>query len=81
MSKRSRDELISTAKAAAELGVTRRRVQALIDAGRLAATRVGLMWIIRRGDLEAVRHRKPGRPKEKRPVGKKRTVRQARRKR
>lgn len=58
-------DLISTEQAAQELGITRRRVQALIKAGRLKATKVGRMYVIRPKDLEAVRVRKPGRqPKE-----------------
>jgi excisionase family DNA binding protein len=53
--------LITTEQAATELGVTRRRVQALIQSGRLKATKVGRVYVIRPKDLEAVRVRKPGR--------------------
>jgi|HubBroStandDraft_6_1064221.scaffolds.fasta_scaffold2053169_2 excisionase family DNA binding protein len=54
--------LITTATAAAELGVSVRRVQALISAGRLRATQLGRDWLIAPRDLEAVRERKTGRP-------------------
>ena len=59
---------MTTREAAAELGVTTRRVIALITAGRLKARRVqtqrGPVYIIRIADLEAVRIRKAGRPKK-----------------
>jgi len=55
--------LFSVADAARELGVVPQRVRALIAAGRLSATRIGARaWVIRAGDLERVRVRKPGRP-------------------
>ena len=52
-----------TVKAAAEsLGVTPRRVNALIQSGRLKSERLGNMHLIKPADLEKVRDRKPGRP-------------------
>lgn len=56
---------LSTAEAATELGVTPRRVLALISAGRLRAVRVGRDWIIAAKDLDSVRTRPPGRPGKK----------------
>lgn len=53
---------ITTQVAADELGVSRRRVQAMIRAGRLPATKYGRDWLISSADLDAVRDRKPGRP-------------------
>ena len=53
---------ISTRAAAAELGVSPRRILALITAGRLHATRLGRIWLIAPADLDAVRVRLPGRP-------------------
>ncbi len=47
---------------AAKLGVSERRVRALIQAGRLKAQRAGWTWLIRPKDLAAVRTRRPGRP-------------------
>lgn len=54
--------LLTTAQAAASLGVSVRRVQAMVKAGRLRAARVGRDLLIKPRDLEAVRERKPGRP-------------------
>jgi excisionase family DNA binding protein len=59
-------DYITTKDAATELGVTARRVVALIKAGRLRAKTVGVAprvtHLIRRADLDAVRDRRPGRP-------------------
>ena len=61
--------LLTTAEAAARLKISPRRVQALISAGRLAATKIGRDWIIPEYALEAVAERKPGRPKRARAGG------------
>jgi len=53
---------MTTEDVANELGVTPRRVLALIYAGRLPAEQFGPVWMIRRQDLKHVRHRPPGRP-------------------
>lgn len=55
-------ELLTTAQAAEKLGVTRWRVNQLIQHGRLKATRMGQIFIIDEQDLKAVENRKPGRP-------------------
>lgn len=47
---------------AAQLGVTRWRVNALIPDGRLKATRVGQVFPIDERNLKAVADRTPGRP-------------------
>lgn len=60
-------EFISAAEAAKALGVSKRRVLALIGAGRLRATRVGQAYVIRARDLDAVRVRKPGKPRKENP--------------
>jgi excisionase family DNA binding protein len=52
----------TTKEAAAELGVSIRRVQALIAAGRLKTTRFGQAHQIDRDDLDQVRERRPGYP-------------------
>lgn len=57
-------DLLSTADAAAQLGVTVQRVNAMIRDGRLHATKISGVWLIRPADLEMVRHRKTGRPKK-----------------
>ena len=53
--------MLSTVEAADELGVTPRRVLALIQSGSLPATRVGSRWVIMSDSLDSVRDRKPGR--------------------
>lgn len=54
--------MLTTTDAAVRLGVTVRRVQALISAGRLPAERVGRDWLIQERHLARVSERKPGRP-------------------
>jgi excisionase family DNA binding protein len=54
--------LITTADAAEKLGISVDRVQALIRAGRLPATRFGRAYMINEKDLAKVKDRKPGRP-------------------
>lgn len=54
--------MLTTKDAAAALGITPRRVIALITAGRLPATKIGRDWIIEEAALESVRERKQGRP-------------------
>lgn len=56
-------KLISTQEAGKKLGISRRRVCALIAADRLPAVKIGRDWIIKEKDLEKVAVRKPGRPK------------------
>jgi excisionase family DNA binding protein len=55
--------LLTTNETAAKLGVSRRRVLALVASGRLPAVRVGNQFLIQPADLAKVRDRKPGRPK------------------
>lgn len=55
---------LTTKQAADALGITPRRVIALIKAGHLKATRVGRDWLIKPSALAAVAERKPGRPKK-----------------
>lgn len=59
------EDPITTQEAAESLGVTQRRIQALIKSGRLPAKPVGnsRLLLIERKDLELVRDRPPGRPK------------------
>lgn len=54
-----------TEEAAKELGVTVRRVLAMIKAGSLKAEKRGRDWWIEEPDLDAVRVRKVGRPPRK----------------
>ena len=55
-------DLITTKEAAKKLGVSMRRVTALIKDGRLPSQQVGREHLIKEGDLELVRERKAGRP-------------------
>jgi excisionase family DNA binding protein len=55
--------VITTKEAAEKLGVSVKRVQALIQAGRLPAARFGNSYAIDEKDLKLVRNRKPGRPR------------------
>lgn len=58
-------EFLTTKQVAEILGITPRRVQALITAGRLPATKFGRDYMIKEGDLKLVENRKVGRPATK----------------
>ena len=58
-------DLISSKEAAEKLGVSLRRVQALITSGRLPAQKIGNSYVVREKDLEIVKDRTPGRPRTK----------------
>lgn len=53
---------LTVSDVAGRLGVSVRRVNYLIAAGRLPATRFGRAWAVRDADLKRVEERKPGRP-------------------
>jgi excisionase family DNA binding protein len=52
--------MLTTKQAATRLGITPRRVGALIAAGRLPATKLGRDWLIAEESLAMVAERKPG---------------------
>lgn len=54
--------LISSKEAAEKLGLSLRRVQALITSGRLPAQKIGNSYVVNEKDLELVKKRTPGRP-------------------
>lgn len=54
--------VLNTKEASERLSVSIRRVQALINSGRLPATKVGRDFIILESDLPLVTERKAGRP-------------------
>jgi excisionase family DNA binding protein len=56
------DELLTTAEAADRLGLTQRAVQKMIEAGRLAARKVGRDYLISPAALEHIPRQAPGRP-------------------
>ena len=58
-------DFLTTDQAGQILGVTGRRVRALIEAGRLPAVKFGKVWMINKKDLKKVAVRKPGRPRVK----------------
>ena len=58
-------EFLTTKEVAARLGITTRRVQALVTAGRLPAQKIGRDYLIREKDLKLVEDRKVGRPATK----------------
>lgn len=55
-------DLISSKEAAEKLGISIRRVQALITDGRLPAQKIGNSYVVNEKDLELVSERTPGRP-------------------
>jgi excisionase family DNA binding protein len=55
-------KLLTTKEVAEKLGVTVRRVQAMINDRRLKAEKLGRDYVIKEADLEAVKERKAGRP-------------------
>jgi len=54
--------ILSTCQAANELGISPRRVNALIADGRLPAQKIGTVHLINAADLDKVRDRPTGRP-------------------
>jgi excisionase family DNA binding protein len=63
--------ILTTAEAAERLGISVRRVQQLVQDGRLPAKEFGGTFMIEEKDLKLVRERKPGRPR-KTPISHKR---------
>ncbi len=55
--------LITTGQVAERLGISVRRVQELINSGRLPAQQFGRTYVVNEDDLKLVEDRKPGRPK------------------
>ena len=55
-------DILTTQEAAQRLGVSTRRVIALIEAGRLPASRFGKAYAIQEADLAIVADRPTGRP-------------------
>jgi excisionase family DNA binding protein len=63
-------KIIDTTEAARRLNVTPTRVRAMINSGRLKATKVGIVWMIDPKDLDALKDRKVGRPRKARKASK-----------
>ncbi len=56
---------LTTQEAAEKLGVSVRRIVALINVGDLPSSRIGRSHVIKESDLKSVENRKPGRPAKK----------------
>ena len=56
---------MGTGEAAEFLGVSKRRVQQLVETGLLPAERAGRVWVIRQTDAEAFKERLPELNREK----------------
>jgi excisionase family DNA binding protein len=56
--------ILTTVEAAERLGITPRRLRALIKSEKLPAEKFGTAYMINEKDLAKVRDRKPGRPKK-----------------
>ncbi len=60
------EDLLTTREVAERLGISLRRVRALIEAGKLPSQQFGRDHLIKESDLKLVKDPKPGRPsKEK----------------
>jgi excisionase family DNA binding protein len=57
-------DFLTTKEAAERLGITPRRVQALVTSGRLPAQKIGRDYLIKEKDLKLVENRKVGRPRK-----------------
>jgi len=57
-------DYLTTKQVAERLGITARRVQVLIEAGRLPAQKFGRDYQIREKNLKLVENRKRGRPRK-----------------
>lgn len=64
-------KLLTTSEVAERLGVTMKRVQAMIRDERLPAEKMGRDYVIREEDLKLVADRKPGRPPKAQEVASK----------
>ena len=56
--------MLTTKEVADRLGITMRRVQALVQTGKLPAQKFGRDYMIKEKDLKLVENRKVGRPKQ-----------------
>ncbi|MDQ3255017.1 MAG: helix-turn-helix domain-containing protein [Acidobacteriota bacterium] len=61
------ERMLTTPEVAERLGVTIRRVLALIQAGRLPSQQYGRDHLIKESDLKLVEDRQPGRPPKAKP--------------
>jgi len=62
------DPMLTTPQVAERLGISTRRVLALIESGRLPSQQFGRDHLIKESDLKLVEDRKPGRPRKQTPA-------------
>lgn len=60
------ESMLTTPEVAERLGISTRRVLALIQSGRLPSQQFGRDHLIKESDLKLVEDRKPGRPSKSR---------------
>jgi len=58
------EQLLTTPEVADRLGISTRRVLALIQSGRLPSQQFGRDHLVKESDLKLVEDRKPGRPRK-----------------
>jgi len=58
------ERMLTTPEVAERLGISTRRVLALIQSGRLPSQQFGRDHLIKESDLKHVKDRKPGRPRK-----------------
>ena len=56
-------DYLTVTEVAEQLDLTTGRIRQMVLAGRLRARKAGPLWLIKPADLDAIRHRKPGRPR------------------
>ena len=65
------ERMLTTPEVAERLGISTRRVLALIHAGRLPSQQFGRDHLVKESDLKLVEDRKPGRPRKAQTPSKK----------
>ncbi len=63
-----KEKLLTTPEVAARLGISSRRVLALIATGRLPSQQFGRDHVVKESDLKLVEDRKTGRPAKAKPA-------------
>jgi excisionase family DNA binding protein len=58
------ERMLTTPEVASRLGISTRRVLALIQSGRLPSQQFGRDHLVKESDLKLVEDRKPGRPRK-----------------
>lgn len=64
------NDLLTVSEAAKELNISARRIHQFIEDKRLPAEKLGAYYVIKRADLDLIKDRQVGRPKNKKEVSK-----------